>query len=70
MDYLTNRVLDQHGNKGFDFQNLGCFFHHQIIEFEAEADKVSSLQSCVRAGHGNDSCVLDQEIVSSIIRRF
>ena len=38
-----NWILQQHWNERFNLQNLGSFFHDNIVKLEAKLDEIVSL---------------------------
>mmetsp|Transcript_30411 Transcript_30411/g.51334 ORF Transcript_30411/g.51334 Transcript_30411/m.51334 type:complete len:474 (+) Transcript_30411:569-1990(+) len=55
--------LEEHGDHGLQLQHLRCLLHHQIVIPEPEVDELAAGDGGVRARHGHDPRLLQQQVV-------
>lgn len=58
------RILQQKWNECFDFENLCCFFHQNIVVLERKFEQVFALQSCMSTSYHIAT------ILASLTRRY
>ncbi len=58
--------LKQHGNEGFDLQDLSALLHEQVVILEAQLQELAPLQGGVGTGHGHYLGLLGHQVVHPV----